>query len=209
MNARFPAHLLELTPGLAVPKAWRIALPPLSLLSSVVMATTAGQATQTLFPALMPLLIIHYWGMRGVRALPVWFVFASGLVVDAYAYGALGQWALIALAAQQIAHLGSTGIGGGPLRRGFMALLALMTTLIVATGLHTLMAVSFGVAPLPITDAAISISCALLTYPFIAVLLTLATPRLADITAAPKRFFFGRRRLVIGGEMLIARRVFR
>jgi rod shape-determining protein MreD len=46
---------------------------------------------------LLPVIAIHYWGLRQPDDLPEWFVFLAGLGLDILTNGPLGYWSLIYL----------------------------------------------------------------------------------------------------------------
>ena len=49
------------------------------------------------FLPLMPIIAIHYWGLRRPESVPEWSVFLAGLTLDVLTQGPLGYWALIYL----------------------------------------------------------------------------------------------------------------
>ena len=49
------------------------------------------------FLPLMPIIAIHYWGLRRPESVPEWPVFMAGLTLDVLTQGPLGYWALIYL----------------------------------------------------------------------------------------------------------------
>lgn len=51
------------------------------------------------FLPFLPVIAIHYWGLRRPERVPEWFVFMAGLCLDTLTHGPLGYWALVYLAA--------------------------------------------------------------------------------------------------------------
>ena len=176
-------------------RAWLTALPPVSLAVSAFVAVSAGQAATTTLPALVPLLVIQYWTPRRPRALPVWLVWLCGLFVDVYAHGPLGNWALIAVIAQQTARFCSEISHTRGITSRWGELFAVSATLAVATAMQAVIAMCFAVPPQSLPDAALSLTGALVLYPAIAIFLGWATPRIALVPTGPKRMVFGRRPL--------------
>jgi cell shape-determining protein MreD len=82
--------------------------------------------------------------------------------------------------------------GTSRLRNGFTELLAVIVSVVVATLLQALIALPFAVPPPTFEDSLLSGTAALVLYPFIAMLLWMATPGVTIMSAGPKRAVFGR-----------------
>jgi rod shape-determining protein MreD len=74
-------------------------------LSSIVLLTLIAAlpwglpSEDRFFLPFLPVVAIHYWGLRRPELVPEWFVFMAGLCLDTLTHGPLGYWALVYLAA--------------------------------------------------------------------------------------------------------------
>ncbi len=107
--------------------ASRIA-PPLSVVAlTVLSALPWGVAADSRFVLpLLPVVAIHYWVLREyASALPEWFVFACGLLLDVLTNGPLGFWSMIYLFAYALATLSIPWSREGVFGRWLLLLAAL------------------------------------------------------------------------------------
>ncbi len=79
------------------------------------------------FLPFLPVVAIHYWGLRRPELVPEWFVFMAGLCLDTLTHGPLGYWALVYLAAYAFGVL-SQPFGNN----GFMARCGLFVVSLLA-----------------------------------------------------------------------------
>jgi rod shape-determining protein MreD len=82
------------------------------------------------FLPIVPVIAIHFWGLRHPGLVPEWYAFAVGLGLDVLTHGPLGYWALIYLSAHLVAVLSA------PLAdRGLATRLGLLVAaLVIVTG---------------------------------------------------------------------------
>ena len=95
-------------------------LPPLSVLVASVLVLLPwglGDGARFVLP-LIPLLVVHYWGLRRAARMRASVPFAAGLAHDVVMQGPVGLWALLFLAALALARAqAAIGVSGGPIGR--------------------------------------------------------------------------------------------
>lgn len=96
------------------------------LLFTLVAALPWGLPTEDrFFPPFLPIVVIHFWGLRRPELVPEWFVFAAGLCLDILTHGPLGFWALVYLTAYALGVLSAPYGDSGRFARVLLFLLGL------------------------------------------------------------------------------------
>lgn len=95
------------------------------------------------FLPFLPVVVIHYWGLRRPELVPEWFVFASGLCLDILTHGPLGYWALVYLAAYALGVLCQPYANNGQMARIGLFVLSLISVAFAAWAAASLYFVEF------------------------------------------------------------------
>lgn len=146
------------------------------LAATVLAALPWGLAAELrLVPPLLPFLVLHYWTLRDVAAVPEVVVFASGLLLDVLTGGPAGYWALIYL----VGYALSLTVSTTPLvARALARWLVLGGTLAVLSLAEVLLAAAYFNVSADWSQPLIAAVVATLFYPLLtAILRTIAGPR--------------------------------
>jgi rod shape-determining protein MreD len=156
-------------------------LAPLSLALALLVAVQPGGTLMFSAAALAPVLVIHYWTMNVPFALPLWLVFATGLLADALSQGPLGYSALLYVASYELSRQMAQP---APAALWWRAL-ALAVNLSVLTLLQVLVVALYAWHAPQFEEASLAAVCAALTYPAVTIVLTLLARPLSAVKALP------------------------
>ena len=83
--------------------AWLWPVVSTGILVIIAVAPATGPQTAFSLAGLLPLLAVHYWTITGRTTYALVLAFTAGLVVDGVSGGPLGYWALVYVAAVEVA----------------------------------------------------------------------------------------------------------
>ncbi len=159
-------------------------LPTLTVLVATVLVLLpwgGGETLQFVAP-LLPLMVIHDWGLRRPAALPAVVAFLSGLTIDVVSYGPVGFWALLFLSGLAIARgQHRLGLPGGAFGRWVQA--GLMLTAIA--GCEWLLGSIYFLRPLEWRPMIVAAVIATAVYPVVMLLLGMVDRPPGRPSAAP------------------------
>lgn len=113
---------------------------------------------------LLPLMPVFYWGMQHARAIPYWFLFAVGLMMDAASGLPLGMSSLLYVLFLVCVHIRRKYIH----REGFLVLWGFFALLLAATlGAHWLLLSWYHARALPAASAFVQYALTVACYPFV------------------------------------------
>ncbi len=145
-------------------------------LSSIVLLTLIAAlpwglpSEDRFFLPFLPVVAIHYWGLRRPEFVPEWFVFMAGLGLDTLTHGPLGYWALVYLAAYAFGVLSQPFGNNGFMVRTGVFVLSLLSVSFTAWAAASLYFVEFADWTAFARGAGLSGAAAILILPLLYVL---------------------------------------